>query len=201
MDTAQSPNTTSSISANTSSTPHFAAPTETPASTEPVLHSLDGHRPQKGTSSMSKRSPLPLLVAVVAIVAGVATGWGGAQLESSAAPGGLTGTNGEPLQQVATGQVKDGDVFGVADEKTFKDTAEGYLQKGGVDGEGSHSLLRAGGVSQTVYLTSSVTDLDKFEGMTVKVWGETFKGQKAGWLMDVGRVQIVSTQGQAPAEE
>jgi hypothetical protein len=94
-----------------------------------------------------------------------------------------------------------GDVFGVQDEKTFKDSAEGYLEIGGLDGEGSHKLLRPGGDSQTVYLTSSVTDLDKFDGMSVKVWGETFKGQKAGWLMDVGRVQIVSPQGEKPTEE
>jgi hypothetical protein len=37
--------------------------------------------------------------------------------------------------------------------------------------------------------------------MIVKVWGETNKAQKAGWLMDVGRVQVVNPQGEAPAEK
>jgi hypothetical protein len=35
--------------------------------------------------------------------------------------------------------------------------------------------------------------------MNVKVWGETFKGQKAGWLMDVGRVKVMEVNAQPPA--
>jgi hypothetical protein len=165
---------------------------------EPVLRPLD--MSQKGTKSMSKKSPLPIIAAVIAIAAGVATGWGGAQLQGKTSSSSGIPADGK-LQQVATGEVKAGDVFGVPDEQTFKDSAEGYLEIGGLDGEGSHKLIRVGGISQTVYLTSSITDLDKFDGMNVKVWGETFKGQKAGWLMDVGRIQVVNPQGQAPAEE
>lgn len=86
--------------------------------------------------------------------------------------------------------LKEGDIIGMQDVNAFKDSSTGVLQKGGVEGEGSHHLLRPGGVSQTVYLTSSVIDLDEFEGHQVTVWGETFKGQKAGWLMDVGRVKV-----------
>lgn len=86
--------------------------------------------------------------------------------------------------------LKEGDIIGVQDAKEFKDSTTGVLQKGGIDGEGSHHLLRPGGVSQTVYLTSSVIDLDDFVGHQVTVWGETFKGQKVGWLMDVGRVKV-----------
>lgn len=138
------------------------------------------------------------VLALVAVIAGVGTGWGATRLQGKTS---LPGQGPQPIQQVATGTVKAGDVFGVADEKTFKDAAEGYLEAGGLDGEGSHKLVRTGGDSQTVYLTSSVTDLDKFVGMEVKVWGETFAGQKAGWLMDVGRVQVVNPQGQAPASE
>ena len=96
------------------------------------------------------------------------------------------------------GAIKKGDVFGSTDASSFKDNAQGYLQAGGINGEGSHALLRAGGASQTVYLTSSVTDLDKFVGMEVRVWGETFKGQSAGWLMDVGRVEVIELKGEQP---
>ncbi len=161
-----------------------------------ILHQMEND--QKGTSSM-KASKLTMILAAVTIIAGIGTGVGVAKLQGKSVPG-VPGSN-QPLQQVAGSDVKAGDVFGVPDEKTFKDSAEGYLEAGGLDGEGSHSLLRVGGPSQTVYLTSSVTDLSKFEGMNVKVWGETFKAQKAGWLMDVGRVQVISPQGQAPSEE
>jgi hypothetical protein len=156
---------------------------------------------QSGNSTMTKPSPVMLGVLIVlAIGAGVATGFGGFKLKAKTTVGSV-GTQAAPIQQVAGDQVKDGQVFGVQDEKTFKDSAEGYLEDGGIGGEGSHKLIRIGGVSQTVVLTSSVTDLAKFVGMNVKVWGETFKAQKAGWLMDVGRVQVVSVKGQPPAEE
>lgn len=79
---------------------------------------------------------------------------------------------------------------GVVDKKTFKDSAEGILKEGGIEGEGNFHLERPGGVSQNAYLTSSTVDLSKYIGKKVKVWGQTFQGQKAGWLMDVGLVEI-----------
>lgn len=140
------------------------------------------------------------IMIVLAIAAGTATGYGGYLLKAKAS--GTTPLGGsETIQKIAGDSVKAGQIFGVQDEKTFKDSAEGYLEEGGVNGEGSHHLLRAGGASQTVVLTSSVTDLSKLTGMQVKVWGETFKAQKAGWLMDVGRVQVVNPQGSPPTEE
>ncbi|MFZ5376946.1 MAG: hypothetical protein ACOZAN_04765 [Patescibacteria group bacterium] len=149
---------------------------------------------------MSKSgSKAAVILALVAIVAGVGTGFGVNKLGVKTPISSNTPT---PIQQVAkSGSIKVGDVFGVQDQSTFKDDAEGYLELGGSNGEGTHSLLRMGGESQTVYLTSSVTDLDKFVGMNVKVWGETFNGQKVGWLMDVGRVQVIETQGTKPVEE
>lgn len=173
---------------NQPSSPVEVAP---PAPAEPTVPSASKEKP-----SMSK---LPLILGALVILAGVATGYGAAKLNAKG--GSLGGTTTAPIAQVAEGEVKVGDVFGVQDEKTFKDSAEGYLQIGGFEGEGSHRLLRAGGESQTVYLTSSITDLDKFDGMQVKVAGETFKGEKAGWLMDVGRVQILETQAQPPGGE
>lgn len=154
----------------------------------------------KEQQAMKKNELTTMIVlSLIAIAAGIGTGFGGYKLQAKS--GGIGPIPSGDLKQVAGDSVKEGDVFGVNDENTFKDSAEGYLEIGGLDGEGSHKLLREGGVSQTVYLTSSITDLDKFDGMQVKVWGETFKGQKAGWLMDVGRVQIVKLKGEAPAEE
>lgn len=88
-----------------------------------------------------------------------------------------------------TNQVKK--MAGIADKKTFKDQAEGILREGGINGEGNFHLERPGGESQNVYLTSSTVDLSLYLGKKVRVWGETFKGEKAGWLMDVGFVELL----------
>ena len=80
---------------------------------------------------------------------------------------------------------------GSTDTKTFRDTATGKLEKGGLNGEGTHRLVREGGPSQTVYLISSIMDLDQFVDQKVELWGETLKASKAPWLMDVGRVKIL----------
>ena len=77
------------------------------------------------------------------------------------------------------------------DVKTFRDRAEGTLKEGGIDSEGTHHLERPGGTSQSVYLTSSVVDLDQFIDKKVEVWGETIGAKKAGWLMDVGKIKIL----------
>lgn len=90
------------------------------------------------------------------------------------------------------GAVKTTDkVAGVKDTSTFKDTATGILEEGGISGEGQFHLTRSGGVSQTVYLTSTSVDLSLFVGKKVEVWGQTLSARKAGWLMDVGKVQVV----------
>ncbi len=94
--------------------------------------------------------------------------------------------------------IKVGDIFGSANEKTFNTTATGVLDKGGLNGEGTHKLVRPGGISQTVYLTSSVIDLDSLVGSQVTIWGETFKGQKTGWLMDVGRAKVENLNAPLP---
>lgn len=80
---------------------------------------------------------------------------------------------------------------GIVDKKTFKDSVEGTLREGGIEGEGNFHLERPGGDSQNAYLTSSTVDLSGYIGKKVKVWGQTFSGQKAGWLMDVGSVEII----------
>jgi len=125
---------------------------------------------------------LPAAVLVLAVGLGVFTGFYLAKLKGkgSSLQGGV----------VPQGKITKGSEFGSQDPK-FEDTAEGVLEVGGIDGEGTHKLLREGGPSQTVYLTSSVLDLDQFTGKKVQIWGETFKAQKAGWLMDVGRVKIL----------
>ena len=87
--------------------------------------------------------------------------------------------------------ISKGQIFGSDDTKTFKDKAEGIMKEGGIDGEGAYHLVRTGGDSQNVYLTSSIVDLSIFLDRKVRVWGQTQKAQRAGWLMDVGRVEAL----------
>lgn len=124
------------------------------------------------------------LVALLVVLLGVGTGW----LLSGKVLGKKTG---EQLEGVAPGAEKTLTEAGIADEATFRDSAEGILEEGGVNGEGTHHLVREGGPSQYVYLTSTVIDLQSFVGKTVKVWGETIGAQEAGWLMDVGKIKVI----------
>lgn len=106
-------------------------------------------------------------------------------------------TKGTATQITSQSDIKDskdvveGTTLGSNDTKTFKDTAEGLLKVGGIEGEGQYHLERDGGESQYVYLTSSSVDLSLVEGKKIKVWGQTQAAQHAGWLMDVGRVEVI----------
>lgn len=87
--------------------------------------------------------------------------------------------------------IKNDKEVGSLDTKTFRDTAIGVIEKNGTNGVGTHKLIRDGGPSQTIYMVSSVIDLDQFDGKKVEVWGETQKVAKVSWFMDIGRVKIV----------
>jgi hypothetical protein len=109
--------------------------------------------------------------------------------------GGLSGFGLSKIQISSKGEKEfvkaSKNAVGVMDKKTFRDKAEGILREGGIDGEGNFHLERPGGESQNVYLTSSTIDLSLYIGKKVRVWGETFAGEKAGWLMDVGLVEVL----------
>lgn len=120
--------------------------------------------------------------AFAVVIAGVAGAWvistklaGGSTDSPAAAPG---------------AKVTDNEA-GVLDTKEKYDEAEGDLKDGGIGNEGTHHIERDGGPSRNVYLTSSVIDLSSFVGKKVKVWGQTMASKKAGWLMDVAKIQVV----------
>jgi hypothetical protein len=125
-----------------------------------------------------------ILVYVVLALVGVGTGF---LLSRTIGPKTNSST-------VTSKTIKTDTVAGSTDEKTFKDSATGKIEKGGIDGEGTHSLVRDGGPSQTVYLISSVVDLDEYIGKNVKIWGQTQAAKKAAWLMDVGKIELLSTE-------
>lgn len=145
---------------------------------------------------MKNKSLIPVII--VFILVAVGGFYGGAWLKAKNS-GTIVSAELSSIQaDIPTTGVKIGDIFGSADEKIFKDPATGVIDKGGFNGEGTHKLVRAGGVSQTVYLTSSTIDLDALVGHQVTIWGETFKGQKVGWLMDVGRAKVEALNAPLP---
>ncbi len=126
-------------------------------------------------------SPVVVLaLGVIIILLGTVSGYVLSQSSKSTMAGGMVTTTADGKKAV-----------GSSDNKVFRDQAEGTIEAGGMSGEGTHKLIRPGGDSQTVYLTSSVVNLDEFVGKKVRVWGETFSAKKAAWFMDVGRVEFL----------
>lgn len=145
---------------------------------------------------MKSKSILPVII--IFLVVAVAGFYSGAWLKTRNQGNKVSPELSGIQADIPQSGVKVGDIFGSADEKIFKDPATGVIDKGGFNGEGTHKLVRIGGVSQTVYLTSSTIDLDALVGHQVTIWGETFKGQKVGWLMDVGRAKVEALNAPLP---
>lgn len=151
---------------------------------EPFSTPLQRQTPKE---SFVKSVVIPGSIVLAIILLGAGSGWylsqGGAgipgvgQQANKAAPGADVSLSGKEV--------------GLDDAKTFRDNATGTLEDGGLEEDGTHHLVRDGGPSQTVYMTSSVVDLDQFIGKKVEVWGETIDGKKAGWLMDVGKIKVI----------
>lgn len=127
-------------------------------------------------------SPVFFLIIAIVVVLGMGIGFFFAQNKSSATT---------MISNSATGSVEKGKIYGSSDTQAFKDTTEGVLQKGGIEDEGQYHLVRAGGNSQNVYLTSSSVDLSQFINKKVRVHGATQSAKHAGWLMDVGQVEVL----------
>jgi len=133
------------------------------------------------TKQFSNINPVRLLAVLVgaSVLLGVVTGY-------------ILSSKGRSVSPVDTSKTPD---TAQQDTKTFRDFAEGILvakeqPKDPTEyTEGTHLLKREGAVP--VALTSSVVDLSKYEGEKVKVFGETQKAIKEGWLMDVGKVEEI----------
>ncbi len=146
-----------------------------PTKTENVFHDM--------STSTPLFSSKVIILFILVILLGIGSGYVLAKHAGTVLPGSTSGT-------ASSGSVAQGVTYGSGDSTTFKDTAEGVVQKGGIGTEGQYHLVRPGGASQYVYMTSSLVDLSQFIGHSVKVWGATQKAQQAGWLMDVGKVEV-----------
>lgn len=149
------------------------------AQNQPLIHDFNKDNLKSAFTSKI------IAMLVVIVVVGLATGY----MFASRNVANISGTNSG--ENVNSSSVAKGTVVGSNDTKTFSDTAEGTLKEGGIEGEGAFHLERPGGDSQNVYLTSSSVDLSKFINKKLKVWGQTQKAQHAGWLMDVGRIEVL----------
>lgn len=146
-----------------------------------ILHTID---------ETQKTTPFPIGavagVIVGAVLLGVLSGFIATKFtNNNAAPSSKeVGKAGD----VAAG----GQSAGIKDTKTFKDPAEGVLREGGFEGEGSYHIeQKPNQPDQNVYLTSTAVDLSAFVGKKVRVLGQTFTAEKAGWLMDVGYIEVI----------
>jgi hypothetical protein len=110
---------------------------------------------------------------------------------SSTAPTQTTSENTLSTDKISSpDDIKAGQVYGNT-QKNFNDTATGTIEKGSINGEGTHILNRPGGASQRASLTSSTVDLDLFVGKNVEVKGETNSSTKTSWLLDVGNLKVI----------
>ena len=150
-------------------------------SKEHLIHNMDS---KSGSKDKAPASMIVIMV-ILALALGSATGF----FASKVFAGKTTATTATGSTEMAAGG-DNSKSAGVMDTKQFKDSGEGTLKEGGIEGEGNFHLERPGGDSQNIYLTSSTVDLSKFVGKKVKVLGKTFQGEKAGWLMDVGYIEV-----------
>ncbi len=151
-----------------------------------IMHSLDDTDRKKKSGLFGKSTNLVSILLILAL--GIGSGFLIAQITIA------TGVTSKPVQVnelSEDAQIEKGLIVGADDKRQFPDEAEGVLEEGGIEGEGTHHLVRPGGESQSVYLTSSNVDLGRFVGRTVKVNGKTFDAEKAGWLMDVGQLEVL----------
>lgn len=134
----------------------------------------------KPLTNLQNPAKLILGIATLAVILGILTGY----ILS-------TKNNGSGISPLSVGTAKTAQ----QDTRTFKDFAEGIIKVKPQPSdpreysEGTHLLMRDNAVP--VALTSSVVDLLQYEGKKVKVFGETQKALKEGWLMDVGRVDEI----------
>lgn len=151
--------------------------------TTPTIHSIDSTKPASvHVENYGFSTPITIIIFIVAIVLGTAVGY-------VIAGGSPTGGTMSPTKMI--GLKNPAKTAGENDPKKFPDKAEGTLKEGGIEGEGNFHIERPGGESQNVYVTSSNVDLSEYIGKKVRVHGQTFEGEKAGWLMDVGYIEIL----------
>lgn len=146
-------------------------------------------------AKIKSSSPLTLSGVILVLILALAVGFWSSRIfpfsknsSASTLPPGEKAISAENIKSQE--DVKSGQAYGDTNTN-FKDSATGTIEKGSINGVGTHILSREGGASQRVSLTSSVLDLDLFVNHKVEVRGETNASKQTGWLMDVGLVKVL----------
>ena len=143
----------------------------------------------------SPRKPLSIPIVVVCLVLALTIGFWGSRFYPLSKSNSKLSLSLQPetvsTENITdTNEIKAGVLYG--DSATiFKDSAVGTIEKGSINGVGTHILNREGGATQRASLTSSVVDLDLFLGKKVEVKGETNASKQTSWLLDVGSIKVV----------
>jgi hypothetical protein len=153
------------------------------------IPNLSNQPPVELTKPSTFSFPVAIIVVVLALVAGFALSRILPQKQAIITNSSNTTTTSTD-NITSTDELKVGKVYGNS-EKIFKDTATGTIEKGNINGEGTHILNREGGVTQRASLISSTVDLDLFVGKKVEIKGETNTSNKTAWLLDVGTIKIL----------
>lgn len=144
---------------------------------------------------IKNNSPLSLMVIGICLILALAVGFWASRIF----PFSKSSTKNLSLiteKAISTDDIKDkteiqvGKLYGDT-ATSFKDSATGTIEKGSINGVGTHILNREGGATQRASLTSSVVDLDLFVGRKVEVKGETNASKQTNWLLDVGSVKVI----------
>jgi hypothetical protein len=165
--------------------PEIKPLTQEPTRPKEVIPQVQKPIMTKMPENKLKSTLMPVAIGVLVVITGIATGW----FTASPRAGSESGSVKMASSVSSVGDKENSDEAGIADEES--DTAEGTLKEGGIDGEGTHYLDRDAGPDKYVYLTSTVLNLDSFEGKKIQVWGDTMAGRSAGWLMDVTKVKVI----------
>lgn len=147
------------------------------------------------STPVQNKPPLSLTIVGICLILAVAIGFWASRLFPFSKSGNKIALT---LEQQAistdsissTSQIQVGKLYGDT-AAVFKDSATGTIEKGSINGIGTHILNREGGATQRASLTSSVVDLDLFVGRKVEVKGETNASNKTAWLLDVGVVKVL----------
>jgi hypothetical protein len=150
----------------------------------------------EATPKITLKPKIPKSIIAIVVVLGLTSGFWLSRLVPLASSSDKALIESSKNDAVSTDQISGseqldpGVVYGNS-SAIFSDSAQGVVIAGDINGVGTHILVREGGDSQRVSLTSSTVDLDLFIDKKVLVKGQTNDSQKTGWLLDVGNIKII----------
>lgn len=157
------------------------------------IPNLSSNQSSPVINNSQKRPPLSFTLVGILLLLAIAVGFWSSRLFPISKDSTLVSIQQQAISTdtiSSASQIQVGKLYGDTDT-SFKDSATGTIEKGSINGVGTHILNREGGTTQRASLTSSVVDLDLFVGRKVEVKGETNASNKTAWLLDVGSIKVL----------